>query len=190
MPPTPEQRLVRRCGGNSIQAVNYEPAVQVQQEGWGYKTVNSTALRPTNTTMPLDRILNENEAKDAIQAFQNSGNGGVYMNAGGGDDGCWDGHDHHDGLAAGAIVGIVFGVGILLVLVIVGVWLARKRSKKGAAHGGGGQGGPGFTEKMKQMVGRFKSGRGTGGAGADEEKADVSESHNPARDPYSSSNGY
>ena len=116
-----------------------------------------------------------------IQGAQN--NGGVYLNAGGDDD-C---HDHHGGLAAGAIVGIVIDVGLVLVLIIIAVWLKRKRAKKGA-HGGGGQGGPGFSEKMKGLVGRFRAARR--GMGEHEEKDCGPETRGSGSDPYMHRRGY
>ncbi|KAG7008839.1 hypothetical protein G7Y79_00004g014230 [Physcia stellaris] len=211
MPPTPERKLVRRCSNNDIQAVNYQPAVQIQQQGWGgYKRLDSTALRALNITKPLNRTLNGNESKDLVQGIQNGDyggvvqgiqdgntgggavqaiqyNGGVYLTASSSSDDCWDGHDHHGGLAAGAIVGIVFGLGLLLVLAVIAIWLKRKRSKKGA-QGGRAQAGPGFSEKMKQLAERFQSARK--GPEAQEEKDDVPGTHASASDPYMHKRGY
>ena len=64
MPPTPSRKLIRRCGSNGIQAVNYQQAVQIQQQGWGGpKRLNSTALQVLHITTPLNRTLNEMNSK-------------------------------------------------------------------------------------------------------------------------------
>ena len=74
-------------------------------------------------------------------------------------------------------------------LVVIAIWLKRKRSKKGA-QGGGGQAGPEFSEKMKQLAERFESARKGPQAQEEKEKDDVPGTHASASDPYMHRRGY